>query len=85
MNPTITSLERNVRLFPRYKAATSFAPWLPIFFLYFIEHVTLGEAVLLGSTYYFSAFLLEVRSGYCSDRFGRRLTLIFASIMTVFA
>ncbi len=85
MNSTISSLERNVRLFPRYKAATSVSPWLPVFFLYFIEHVTLGEAVLLGSTYYFAAFLLEVPSGYCSDRFGRRLTLILASVMTVIA
>lgn len=74
-----------MRLFPRYKAATSVSPWLPVFFLYFIERVTLGEAVLLGSVYYFSVFLLEVPSGYCSDRFGRRITLILASFMTVVA
>lgn len=85
MNSTISALERNVRLFPVYKAATSVSPWLPVFFLYFIQHVTLGEAVLLGSTYYFASFLLEVPSGYCSDRYGRRLTLMLASIMTVFA
>jgi len=85
MNSTNSALERNVRLFPRYKAATSVSPWLPVFFLYFIERVTLGEAVLLGSVYYFSVFLLEVPSGYCSDRFGRRITLILASFMTVVA
>jgi len=85
MNSTDSALERNVRLFPRYKAATSVSPWLPVFFLYFIERVTLGEAVLLGSVYYFSVFLLEVPSGYCSDRFGRRITLILASFMTVVA
>jgi MFS family permease len=79
------ALERNLQLFPRYKAATSILPWLPVFFLYFIERVPLGEAVLLGSAYYFSVFLLEVPSGYCSDRFGRRPTLILASIMTVIA
>lgn len=80
-----TALERNVLLFPRYKAATSVLPWMPVFFLFFIERVTLADAVLLGSVYYFSVFVLEVPSGYCSDRFGRRPTLILASIMTLLA
>jgi len=78
-------LERNLRLFPSYKAATSVLPWLPIFFLYFLERVSLGDVVMLGSTYYFAVFVLEVPSGYCSDRYGRRPILIFASIVTVVA
>lgn len=45
--------------------------------------MTLGDAVLLGSVYYFSVFVLEVPSGYCSDRFGRRPTLILTSFMSV--
>ena len=85
MNTTHSSLERNLHLFPRYKAASSVLPWMPVFFLYFIERVALGEAVLLGSAYYFAVFVLEVPSGYCSDRFGRRLTLIISSIMAVMA
>lgn len=67
-------LENNLRLFPRYRAASSALPWLPVFFLFFLERVPLGDAVLLGSAYYFAVFLLEVPSGYCSDRFGRRST-----------
>ncbi len=78
-------LENNLRLFTRYKAASSVLPWLPVFFLFFLERVPLGDAVLLGSAYYFAVFLLEVPSGYCSDRFGRRPTLILASIMTLIA
>lgn len=85
MQTSQPALERNLRLFPLYKATTSVLPWLPVFFLYFIERVALGDAVLLGSVYYFSVFLLEVPSGYCSDRFGRRPTLILASIMTTLA
>lgn len=85
MNNPEEALERNLRLYTRYKAATSVLPWLPVFFLFFIERVTLGDAVLLGSVYYFSVFVLEVPSGYCSDRFGRRPTLILASIMSVIA
>jgi len=85
MNTTTAALEHNLHLFPRYRAATSVLPWLPIFFLFFIERVSLGDAVLLGSVYYFSVFILEVPSGYCSDRFGRRPTLVLASIMTLIA
>lgn len=85
MNTASAGLQRNLHLFPRYRAATSVLPWLPVFFLYFIERVSLGDAVLLGSAYYFSVFILEVPSGYCSDRFGRRPTLILASIMTLMA
>ena len=85
MHDKHSALERNLELFPRYKAVSSVLPWMPVFFLYFLERVSLGEAVLLGSAYYFSVFLLEVPSGYCSDRFGRRPTLIMASIMTLLA
>ena len=85
MHDKHSALERNVQLFPRYKAVSSVLPWMPVFFLYFLERVSLGEAVLLGSAYYFSVFLLEVPSGYCSDRFGRRPTLIMASVMTLLA
>ena len=83
---TITAaLEKNLWVFPRYKAATSVSPYLPIFFLFFLERISLNEAVLLGSAYYFAVFLLEVPSGYCSDKYGRRPTLIFASITTALA
>lgn len=85
MHTAHSALDRNLRLFPLYKAATSVLPWMPVFFLFFIERVPLGDAVLLGSVYYFSVFMLEVPSGYCSDRFGRRPTLILASIMTIIA
>ena len=85
MHESRPALERNLRLFPLYKAASSVLPWMPVFFLFFIERVSLSDAVLLGSAYYFSVFLLEVPSGYCSDRFGRRPTLILAAAMTLFA
>ena len=79
---TEDKLERNLVLYPKYKAASSVLPWMPVFFLYFIERVTLGDAVLLGSVYYFSVFVFEVPSGYFSDRFGRRPTLILAAVLT---
>ena len=85
MSVSQPALERNLRLFPLYKAASSVLPWMPVFFLFFIERVSLSDAVLLGSAYYFTVFILEVPSGYCSDRFGRKPTLTLASIMTLLA
>lgn len=79
------NLERNIPLFLRFKAVSSVLPWLPIFFLYFIERVSLNEAILLGSASYFTVFLLEVPSGYFSDRYGRRPILVFAALMATMA
>ncbi len=72
-------LELNLRLYPWYQAAASFMPWLPVFFLYFFKFVSLSSALQLGAVYYFSVFLLEVPSGYFSDRIGRRLTLLLSA------
>lgn len=82
---TTVNLERNIKLFPRYKAVSSVMPWLPVFFLYFIERVSLNDAIMLGSVSYFTVFLLEVPSGYFSDRFGRRPVLVFASLVAIIA
>jgi len=73
------SIANNMRLYPWYQAATSVAPWIPVFFLFFSQTVSLGEAIKLSAIYYFSVFALEVPSGYFSDRAGRRITLIIAA------
>ena len=72
------ALERNVRLYPAFVAATSVLPWLPVFFLYFSERVGFDEALRLGAVYYAAVVLVEVPSGYLSDRIGRRPTLAIA-------
>lgn len=74
------ALSRNVRLFPWYRASTDAFTWLPIFFLYFIERVALYEVLLLEAAYYATIVVLEVPSGYFSDRFGRRRTLLLSSL-----
>ena len=74
------SLENNVRCYPWYQFASSLLGWLPVFFLYFSQFVSLAEVLQLSALYYFSVCVCEVPSGYFSDRFGRRLTLILAGI-----
>lgn len=73
-------LERNLRIYPWYQAACGFLPWLPVFFLYFLEFVSLPEALRLSAVYYVVVVVLEVPSGYCSDRLGRRPTLLLSTI-----
>jgi len=78
-------MERNLSLYMWYQCATSVLPWMPVFFLYFNQYVSLDQAIRLGAIYYFSVFLCEVPSGYISDRYGRRLTLIVSAVSLLLA
>ena len=57
--------------------------WVPIFFLYFSSLLDVDEVLALEGIYYLSVVVLEVPSGYFSDRLGRRLTLIVGNIAGV--
>ena len=69
----------NVRLYPWYAAIFHAHFWMPVFFLYFLRHMELADVLRLEAIYYAGVVLLEVPSGYFSDRFGRRLTLLIAN------
>lgn len=72
-------IERNITLYPWYAGIIHAHFWLPVFFLYFLRHMELAEVLKLEAIYYAGVVLLEVPSGYFSDRFGRRLTLLIAN------
>jgi len=72
------ALARNVRLYSWFAAATSIPPWLPVFFLFFDDRVGFDGALTLSAFYYAAVVVLEVPSGYLSDRRGRRVTLLAA-------
>lgn len=72
-------MERNVRLYPWYQAFWNLLFWIPVFFLYFASRLTPAEVLALEGTYYLAVVLLEVPSGYFSDRIGRRVTLLIAT------
>jgi len=83
--PKNNDFELNLKLYPWYQAASGFIPWLPVTFLFFFQYVDLSKAIQLGAVYYFLVFLLEVPSGYFSDRVGRRLTLLLSAGFAVLA
>ena len=78
-------LESNAKLYSWYYSASSFLAWLPIFFLYFSEYLSLSDILLLESIYYVIVVLLEVPSGYFSDVLGRKKTLILGAIFLCIA
>jgi len=78
-------VNNNVKLYPFYQVAVHFIVWMPVFFLYFNELVSLKQVVLLEAIYYISVVILEVPSGYFSDVIGRRATLIISALALLLA
>ncbi|MBV7330570.1 MFS transporter [Chloroflexi bacterium TSY] len=73
-------MQRNIRLYPYYVASINALAWMPIFFLYFSQHLSLEQVLQLEALYYLSVVILEVPSGYFSDTFGRRPTMLISSV-----
>ena len=72
-------MHRNIRLYPWFRAASDGHAWITVFFLYMSQTLPLDQVIELSAVYYLSVFLLEVPSGYFSDRVGRRKTLLIAA------
>ena len=75
----MSNLQRNVVLYPWFRAASDGHAWITVFFLYMSQSLPLDQVIELSAVYYLSVFLLEVPSGYFSDRIGRRRTLLIAA------
>lgn len=74
MKPDLTP-----RIYPLYRSLIEAHFWVPVFFLYFNQLVSVQGVLLLESVYYIAVVVTEVPSGYFSDRFGRKATLLIAS------
>lgn len=72
-------MQTNVRLYPLYAVCLNAHFWLPVYLLFYIEHLSLREAIWLEAIYFTAMPLLEVPSGYFSDRIGRKPTLVIAA------
>jgi predicted MFS family arabinose efflux permease len=71
---------RTLALYPVYQAARNALFWLPVFFLYLSSACTVAEVLVLEAIYYAGVVVLEVPSGYLSDRVGRKPTLVAAMV-----
>jgi predicted MFS family arabinose efflux permease len=77
------SLQRNISLYPWFQACRSLLLWQGVWFLYFQDVLSGAEALLLAAIYDIGTLILEVPSGYFSDRVGRRITLIIATLASL--
>jgi len=75
----------NARWYLRYAFLSDAYFWLPVFFLYFSEILTLDQVLLLEMVYYVGVYVMEVPSGWFSDRFGRRITMLLAAVILAVA
>lgn len=78
-------MKHNVALYPWYVSLFGLMAWLPIFFLYFSQHLSLAQVLQLEAIYYVAVVLLEVPSGYFSDVVGRRPTLLISAASMIVA
>lgn len=69
-------MQQNIILYPWYQAFRSLLFWQGIWFLYFQDELSVGRAILLIAIFEVASALFEVPSGYFSDRFGRKQTLV---------
>ena len=73
-------MQRNIKLYPWYRFLRNLSFYQAVWFLYFQSNLSAAEAILLYAIYDITTTVLEVPSGYLSDRYGRRLTLIFSAL-----
>ncbi len=79
------ALARNLPLYAAFVVLSRACFWAPIFFLYLNERFPLDRILALHAFYYAAAVILEVPSGYLSDRVSRKWTLGFAASASVVA
>lgn len=82
MTPTIPTIlaAKNIAVYPWFKFFKSLTFWQAVWFLYFQNTLSAADAILLYAIYDIGTIVLELPSGYLSDRLGRRLTLVLSAI-----
>jgi len=78
-------MQRNIVLYPWFQFVQELIFWQATWYLFFEARLSAAEAILLYVIVDLSTTVLEVPSGYMSDRLGRRKTLLVAAICYVCA
>lgn len=73
-------MKRNIALYPWWKFFAGLMFWQAIWFLYLQAELSAAEAILLYVVSDVATTVLEVPSGWLSDQWGRRRTLLVAAV-----
>ncbi|MEM9971370.1 MAG: MFS transporter [Pseudomonadota bacterium] len=76
----VPGMATNVRLYPLFRLLQNMIFWLAVWFLFFQDRLSAADALVLYAILDLTTTVLEVPSGYVSDRLGRRWTLIASSL-----
>ena len=76
-------MNRNLRLITIHEILAGSLVWVPVFVLFTRARFDLDGALALAAIYYLAVVLLEVPSGWMSDRLGRVPTLRVAALCWV--
>lgn len=76
----VPEMRRNLHRYQLYSVLFSAMCWLPVFAIYIAGKVGLEGLLLLEAIYYISVVIMEVPSGYLSDRLGRRPVLAISAL-----
>jgi MFS family permease len=71
---------RNIRLYPWFQFCQNLLFWQSTWFLFFQSELSAAQAILIYVFADIATTLLEVPSGYLSDRIGRRVTLLLSAL-----
>ena len=78
------ALERNLRLFVRFRLFFNARFYYPVFTILFLDYgLSLGQFAILNAIWALTIVLAEVPSGALADLFGRRALLVFASVTMI--
>lgn len=73
-------LERNIVRYRQHQRVAGALFWMPVVVLYLMDEVGLARALQIQAVYYVAVVLLEVPSGWASDRLSRVATIRAASV-----
>lgn len=76
MSADTSGAARNIAIYPWQRFFQNLLFWQAIWFLYFQAELSAAEAILLYAVYDLTVTVLEVPSGWMSDRWGRRMTMV---------
>ncbi|MDP7028861.1 MAG: hypothetical protein QF733_01410 [Phycisphaerales bacterium] len=72
---------RTADLYQWYATLAEASFWVPVFFLYLAAYLPLDAVLILEATYFFGVVVIEVPSGWFSDRLGRRPTMLIGGVL----
>ncbi|MCH2140321.1 MAG: MFS transporter [Phycisphaerales bacterium] len=81
MQKNVDFNRRTADLYQWYATLAEASFWVPVFFLYLAAYLPLDAVLILEAIYFLGVVVIEVPSGWFSDRLGRRPTMLIGGLL----